>query len=83
LSSRINKQQFEEWIESPVTILIKEAFQRECDDIAASRGLDAFSPFEPQKTQEVLANLNGFVDAMEVVISVLDGDLSSIEEDEE
>ena len=83
MSSRINKQQFQEWTENPITILIRETLEQERDEISQSRGLDAFSPFEPQKTQEILANLNGFVDAMDVVIAVLDGDLSSIEEEEE
>jgi hypothetical protein len=83
LSSRINKQQFQEWTENPITELIRESFEKERDEIAQSRGLDAFSPFEPQKTQEILANLNGFVDAMDVTIAVLGGDLSSIEEEQE
>ena len=83
MSSRINKQQFQEWTENPITELIREAFEKERDEISQSRGLDAFSPFEPQKTQEILANLNGFVDAMDVVIDVMEGDLSSIEEEEE
>lgn len=51
--------------------------------MAQSRGLDAFNPFEPYKTQEILANLNGYVDGMDVVISIMEGDLSSIEEEEE
>ena len=82
MSSRINKQQFNEWTENPVTELIKASLQKEREDIAHSRGLDAFSPFEPQKTQEILANLNGYVDALDVVIDIMDGDLSSIEEEE-
>jgi hypothetical protein len=85
LNNRINKQQFSEWTENPVTVLIKESLQKERDDMAQSRGLDAFNPFEPNKTQtqEILANLNGYVDAMDVVISIMEGDLSSIEEEEE
>jgi hypothetical protein len=83
LNNRINKQQFSEWTENPVTVLIKESLQKERDDMAQSRGLDAFNPFEPYKTQEILANLNGYVDAMDVVISIMEGDLSSIEEEEE
>lgn len=82
MNSRINKQQFSEWTENPVTELIKDSLVKERDDIAQSRGLDAFSPFEPQKTQEILANLNGYVDALDVVVAILDGDLSSIEEEE-
>lgn len=83
MNNRINKQQFSEWTENPVTVLIKESLQKERDDMAQSRGLDAFNPFEPNKTQEILANLNGYVDAMDVVISIMEGDLSSIEEEEE
>ncbi len=79
----IKPQQLEEWTENPVTILFRETLERERDDIAQSRGLDAFTPFEPHKTQEILANLNGFVDAMDVVIGALDGDWTSLEEEEE
>ena len=83
MNSRINRQQFSEWTENPVTELIKQSLEKEREEIALSRGLDAFSPFEPQKTQEILANLNGYVDALDVVVAIMDGDLSSIEEDED
>lgn len=46
------------------------------------RGLEAFEPFQPNRTQEVLANLNGYVDALNVVIEALDGDWSQWEEEE-
>ena len=83
MSNRIKQQQLEEWTENPVTIMFREVLERERDDIAASRGLEAFTPFEPQKTQEILANLNGYVDAIDVVIACLAGDWSSLEEEEE
>lgn len=80
---RITPEQLDEWTENPVTIFFREMLERERDEIAQSRGLDAFAPFEPHKTQEIMANLNGFVDAINVVIEALQGDWSSIEEAED
>ena len=76
----IKREQLDEWTENPVSIFFREMLERERDDIAQSRGLDAFTPFEPHKTQEIMANLNGFVDALDVVIEALRGDWSAIEE---
>ena len=49
----------------------------------ASKGLNAFHPFDPQRTQELLSNLNGYVDALDVVIDTLDGEGLFNEEDDE
>lgn len=77
-----DQNQINEWTENPITQAFLEVLQRERDELAASRGLEAFTPFDAHKTQEVLANLNGYVDAMDTIIAALGGDWSSLEEEE-
>ena len=83
MSRQINKQQLEEWTENPITELFREILEQERDEMMEARGLQAFQPFQPQRTQEVLSNLNGFVDALDVVIESLSGDWTQWEEDDE
>ncbi len=80
---QLNKEQLSEWSENPVTILFKEILNDLRNEMASGRGLEAFHPFDPFKTQEYLAKLNGFVDALNIVIDGLDGDWTDFEEDEE
>lgn len=81
MSRLINSKQVKEWAENPVTELFQRILQEERDETEAMTGLQAFTPFDPQRTQEVLANLNGFVDAMDIVIESLGGDWSNWEEE--
>jgi hypothetical protein len=74
LNSPISKQQIEEWIENPVTIAFKHVAEYERDELMAGRGVDVYHPFEPTKTQEILAGLNGAVDTWDFVIGALEGE---------
>ena len=60
---QVSKNQIAEWIENPVTIAFREYAKYERQTTIASKGLDAFCAFEPQRTQEILAHLNGAADA--------------------
>ena len=64
---QVSKQQIVEWIENPVTIAFREYAKYELENTIAAKGMDAFCPFEPQKTQEILANLNGAADAWRTI----------------
>ena len=80
--SRVTKKQILEWIENPVTIAVRTMIDIERTDSVALKGLDAFRPFEPAKTQELLATLNGQVQAYDYVIEALEGgDVWELEDD--
>lgn len=74
MSNQVSKQQIIEWIENPVTIAFKHIAKYERDELMNNRGVDAYHPFEPQKTQEILAGLNGAVDTWDFVIEALEGE---------
>ena len=74
MSNQVSKQQIEEWIENPVTIAFRQIAEYERDQLISAKGVDAYHPYEPQKTQEILANLNGAVDTWEFVIEALEGE---------
>jgi len=44
----------------------------ERDEAQEAQGVDVYHPYEPYKTQEILAGLNGAVDTWEVVIDTLE-----------
>ena len=71
---QVSRQQVEEWVENPVTIAFKALTEIERDDILNARGIDAFHPFDAQRTQEVLANLNGYADALDRQLAALEGE---------
>lgn len=79
--SRITPEQVNEWFENPVTLGFLYQTKVERDEIVEAKGLNAFHPFEPQKTQEVLANLNGYADALDRQIAALEGEGFMSEED--
>jgi hypothetical protein len=81
--SKVSRQQIEEWIENPVTLAFKATATYERDTTLAAKGLGAFHPFQPERTQEVLANLNGSVDAWDEVIAALEGEGLMSDESEE
>ena len=70
-------------MENPITELLKQYLTEERKSMQESKGLNAIHPFEPQRTQELLSNLNGYVDALDVVIDTLDGEGLFNEEDDE
>ena len=69
----IAPEQIEEWTENPVTLELLGLLKNERDELQGAKGLGAFHPFDAHKTQEVLANLNGAVDTLELIIAALEG----------
>jgi len=83
---RVTKEQVIEWFDNPVTIAVKEAAEQERKELATVRSIDAFAPFEPQRTQEIMSALNAAVDTWDEVIEVLqseDAILELLEMDDE
>jgi hypothetical protein len=56
-----NEQQINEWKESQVTEELLRLVRQFSESLRTSH-IDAYSPFEPQKTQEILAGINGALD---------------------
>lgn len=84
--NKVSRQQLIEWIENPVTIAFREYAKYERANTIAAKGMEAFCPFDPQRTQEILANLNGADDAWGVVYESLgesDELLALLEEEDE
>lgn len=73
-----------EWRESPVTLELKRLVELQVEEIRESKG-DAYHAFDPQRTQEILAQLDGAQDTWGIVAEqILDGDFSYVmEEDDE
>ena len=80
---QVTDQQVQEWAKDPVTLLFKQRATIERDETLVAKGLGAFHPFEPQRTQEVLAGLNGAWDAWDEVIDALEagGIMEELDED--
>lgn len=75
-------EQIEEWRESPVTRALFKHVHEEIAMISGAMG-EAFTPFDPQRTQEIMAGLNGSRDTWLFVSDLLEGDWSLFEKDEE
>ena len=69
-----SQQQIDEWIENPITIWMREWAEYELKDINGRKSLDAFHPFDAQKTQEIMASLNGCSETWRIVIASLKGE---------
>jgi hypothetical protein len=63
-----------EWSESLVTQYVCYLFENYRDALQDVQSTEVYHPYEPQKTQEVLANINGAVDAWETAIDALNGE---------
>ena len=72
--SPVTAEQVNEWIENPVTLAFLYQTKVERNEIVESKGLNSFHPFQPERTQEVLANLNGYADALDRQIAALEGE---------
>ena len=80
----VTQEMIRDWTENPVTLYLREIAEEERDAMIGAIGIDAYHVYEPQKTQEILANLNGAVDTWDVVIEALEGEgILSIEEEED
>ena len=73
----------EEWTENPVTEALKSLLETHLKELEQTPRDEFYFPFEPQKTQEVLAGVNGAIDTLEHIINALEGDWSFFEEEEE
>ena len=78
---QVTREQVLEWLENPVTLVFKEFARQELENTITAKGLDAFTPFDAYKTQEILANLNGARDVWEDVTEALNGEGLAFEED--
>jgi hypothetical protein len=74
-----NEQQINEWKESQVTEELLRLVRQFSESLRTSH-IDAYSPFEPQKTQEILAGINGALDTWEIVEDLLEGDWSYLDD---
>lgn len=68
----VSREQVLEWCENPVTLRMKYLAHQQVEDFE-TRNTEVFYPFEPQKTQEVLAGINACVDTWEDVVETLEG----------
>ena len=75
--------QITEWVENPVTIELAQHIASELQEIRGSKGLGAFHPFQPERTQEILATLNGCEEILEMVLAYLEGDWTFLEDEED
>jgi hypothetical protein len=75
------KAQITEWTENPVTLYLKEKVEEEIEMLeGAARTSNVYKPFEPEKTQELLATLNAAIDGWELVLEALNGDMEDLGE---
>ena len=75
------KAQIIEWTENPVTLYLKEKVEEEIEMLeGAARTSNVYKPFEPEKTQELLATLNAAIDGWELVLEALNGDMEDLGE---
>ncbi len=81
--NKVSKQQVQEWAESPVNTYLIKLIEQYCLFLNESRGINAYCPGDPQKTQEKLANLSGEYTAWGDVVELLKGELSVVMEDED
>jgi len=84
--NKVSKSQAAEWVENPVTLAVVDHLRWELDTIVASKGLDAFHPFQADRTQEILSSLNGAAETIERCLDAFsDGDelMELFEEEDE
>lgn len=77
----IDEKLKKEWAESLVTKKLLEAIDKYIDVLQPK--IDIYHPFEPQRTQEILAGLNGSIDAWEDIKEVLEGNWELIDVEEQ
>ena len=82
MPEQVTRDQILEWLENPVTLIFKEFARLELEHTIAAKGLDAFTPFDANKTQEILANLNGARDVWEEITEALNGEGLAFEEED-
>jgi hypothetical protein len=80
--TQVTRKQVLEWIENPVTLAFKEVAKLELSETVSAQGLGAYHPFQPERTQEILAGLNGAEEVWTLVVDALEGE-GIMEEDDE
>ncbi len=83
ISKPPSNQQIEDWIDNPVTISLRELFEKEFADIQGTAATDCLFRGEPQKTQENLVELEARESVWELLVALLGGDWSYFIEEEE
>jgi ribonucleotide reductase alpha subunit len=78
----ITQEQIEEWTENPVTLELKALAIGMLDETVDATKT-AYSPGNPQKTQETLAIIAGAQGVWDTLIEALEGDWSYINEEED
>ena len=68
------QEEIAEWSESLVTEYVLSIFERKRDLLEKVGSTDVYHPFDPQRTQEVLASRNAAIDTWEEAISALKGE---------
>lgn len=81
--SRISRQQVEDWLESPVTEMLREFAVNERDEVAENRGLNAYVANEPQRTQENMIYADAAFAAWNEIVEILEEGEHLFEEEEE
>ncbi len=79
---QINQQQVEDWLESPVTEMLRDFALNERDHIAENRGLNAYVQYEPQKSQENLVAADAAWTAWNEIVEILEEGESLFQEEE-
>lgn len=77
----VTRKQVLEWIENPVTLAFKEVVKLELSETIQAKGLNAFHPFQPEMTQEILSGLSGAEEVWVEIADALEGE--GIMKDEE
>jgi len=78
----VTRKQVLDWIENPVTLAFRENAKLELSETIQAKGLDAYHAFQPEKTQEVLAGLNGAEEVWQMIVEALEGEGIMGEENE-
>lgn len=88
---KLSETQIEEWTDNPVTKELKRLVNKYLnsvicgfvDDEGEIRNpyRDAFHSFDPQRTQETIASIEGAADTWEEIIELLEGNWELIDEE--
>ena len=69
----MKKDEYKEWTQNPITKEVLKFFLTQIEELEDS-AKHAYVPFEPQRTQELFAGLNGARDSWEHASEILTGD---------
>ena len=71
--SRVNRQQISEWVDHPVTLVVRKLSKRECENTKWMPISDVLYRGNPQKTQEQLIENAEKLTHWSAFVNVLDG----------